>query len=483
MLRLFFVLFLLTPVLVHAQLLPKEGSQLNYRIIGFTFPATLDPGPYTIEIAMGNYNNADSFNSNIIKTVTSKTNKTIIEVPAFAREYTWRYKGKDQKATGLHHFSTYLRPCGDTAVMRLRVVQEAEMYKDAYIFTDNNRTMYNMKGEPVWFLPNVANRVDEHSDLRDIKLTPTGTITFINSEMAYEINYGGDILWEANYKGKVNKDKSEFYHHELTKLSNGHYMVLGNEFVAVPRENTGGSNMIKMIQFGTVIEYDKQGNVIWSWKASTHFKDVPYIYRKWPSGRQENTMHQNSFYFDEKKKNLYVSFKNTNQVVKIKYPEGKILNIYGKPYVPDDEENHLFCDQHSVKLNSKGNLMLFNNNMCNWTEKPKVVVFKEPPPGNNKLEKIWEYEAPAEVTTVMDKGRDIYYTSGGNAIELPDGSLFISMCNHYVNLFIIDRDKKIRWNAIPEKSTEDHKQWLPATQYRASIITAKQMEKLVWSVQ
>lgn len=470
------------PWLVQAQILPKEGSKLNYRIIGFTFPAAQSNGPYTIEIAKGHYNSEDSFKSNIINTITAKTNKAIIEVPSFAQDYTWCYKGAGQTSAELHHFSTYLRPCADTTVMRLRVVHEAEKYKDAYIFTDNNRTMYNMKGEPVWFLPNVANRVTEHADLRDIKLTPTGTITFINSEVGYEINYGGDILWEANYKGKVNNDKSEFYHHELTKLSNGHYMILGNEFVP-SKEGTGLSNMVKMVQFGTVIEYDKQGNVIWSWNSSKYFKDIPFIYPKWPNGRQEKTMHQNSFYFDEKKKIVYVSFKNTNQVVKIKYPDGKILNTYGKPYDPNDEENHLFCDQHSVKLSSKGHLMLFNNNMCNATEKPKVMMFKEPAPGNNKLVKVWEYEAPAEVTQVMEQGRDIYYTSGGNAIELPDGSMFISMCNRYVNLFIIDANKKIIWNAVPEKSTDDHKQWLPSTQYRASIVTAKQMEQLVWSAQ
>ena len=475
-----FCIYLLLPTIVKAQLLPREGSQLNYRIVGFSVPGNNAPGKeHQIEIAAGNYNSPDSFKSNIIKTVSSK-GKTIIEVPSFGKSYTWR---SSVAPTELHHFSTGIKPCADTAVTRLRIVQEAEKYKDAYVILDGNRAMYNMKGEPVWYLPNVGGRVNEHSDIRDIKLSPSGTITFINSEVAYEIDFAGNILWEGNYKGVVNADKAEFYHHELTKLSNGHYMVLGNEYVA-SREANSPPGMTKMVQFGTVIEYDKTGKVAWSWKSSTHFKDVPYTYRKWPNGRQEKTMHQNAFYFDENKKNIYVSFKNTNQIVKIKYPEGKVLNVYGKPYDPNDEDNHLFCDQHSCKLTSKGYLMLFNNNMCNWKETPTIVMFKEPGPGSNNLTKVWEYVTDINVTTARDEGRDAYYTSGGNVTELPDGSLFVSMSNHYTNVFIVSPEKKILWNAIPENHTEESKQWQPATQYRASIIaTGKQMEQLVWSVQ
>lgn len=38
--------------------------------------------------------------------------------------------------------------------------------------------------------------------------------------------------------------------------------------------------------------------------------------------------HENSFFFDDKAKVIYLSLRNINSILKIKYPEGTILQIY-----------------------------------------------------------------------------------------------------------------------------------------------------------
>ena len=59
-----------------AQVLPKEGSKLHYRLIGFSFPEVKN-NSYTLQIAEGNYNTEDSFKKNIIVSLNSKKNKIV----------------------------------------------------------------------------------------------------------------------------------------------------------------------------------------------------------------------------------------------------------------------------------------------------------------------------------------------------------------------------------------------------------------------
>src|ERR1035438_8106522 len=81
----------LFPRLLYAQIMPAEGSKLNYRLIGFKFPPEPHAGNYKIEIATSNCNTEDSFKKHIIETFAVKKNKIIAEVPSFGAQYTWRY--------------------------------------------------------------------------------------------------------------------------------------------------------------------------------------------------------------------------------------------------------------------------------------------------------------------------------------------------------------------------------------------------------
>ncbi len=490
----------------YAQVLPKQDSKLNYRLIGFSFPTEKVRGSFTVEIAAGRYISADSFSRHIIQSVETKSGKVVAEVPAFGKEYTWRFTSATKGPGKLYHFSTLNGPSADTSKVRLRILKKAERYEDGYVFLDGNAVLYDMKGNPVWFLPNNFETVksNEHSehdghnhgghshaaggikDLRDMKITSRGTITFINDDMPYEISYSGEILWKGTDTGYVSKDNEEHYHHEVNRLSNGHYMVLGDEFAQSKLfsdssgKNGGGYIPLKMTKFGTVIEYDEKGKVVWSWKSSGHYKDKQLYNTRKPNGVTENTIHENSFYFDEKNKMLYVGFKHISQILKIKYPEGKIVAVYGNVYKKGDETSSLFCEQHSCKLTKDGYLLVYNNNMCNWEETPKIVMLKEPDDKNKQMTKVWEYETTQEVTSILAPEKP-YKTMGGNALELPDESLFISMCTPYANVFILDKDKQIKWNAVPEKWDGGAKKWIAIPQYRGSIITdRKKMEQLIW---
>jgi len=492
-----------------AQIWPKENSKLNYRLIGFSFPPLdkeISLGKktinYKIEIATGNYYYVDSFKKNITLQQNTINNKIVIEVPAFGSQYTWRViyiaENLSETKSQLYHFSTLPYPA-TLADTHLRIIQKAEKYEDACIFIDGAKALFDMKGNPLWFLPKLEMADDENFEPRDIKLTPQGTISLLINFSAYEISYNGQILWKPGNNNQAGVS-SEWYHHEFTRLANGHYMVLSRENVptlltALLNDsntlNTSNTNTHqenknnkkdKSMSFGTIIEYDENSKVVWSWKSYDYFKKLDSVSFCTPTHFID--VHENSFFFDERDNTIYTGFKGISQIIKLKYPQGNILNVYGNMYKLDDPKNgnFLFCGQHSVNKSSEGYIYVFDNNLCDSIGLPKIIMFREPTDNLGTLEKIWEYQC-----TVNDIGtatqNSYTFQTGGNAIELPDRSFFASMSNpECTKIFIVNRNKKTLWSAVYEQWDPIEKNWKAVISYRASIITShKDLEQLIWN--
>ncbi len=499
----------LIPYPAESQVLPGEGSKLHYRIIGFSVEPVPQAVNYTIEIAAGNYFTEDSFKKNIIQSLASKSNKIIAEVPSFGGQYTWRIAANKEKNNsklilgGLHHFSIGMSPHMDTNIVRFRITKPAEKYKDAYIFLDGTRALYDMKGRPVWYLPDVKGiKNDDNIEMGDLKPTSKGTITFILGSQACEINYTGDLLWKGPDNGIISGDTLEHYHHEFTRLNNGHYMVMGIETVlwklnTLPEKNyhlpmlsgkqINQDSINSYVQkgylplpFATILEYDEKGNLVWSWRPSKYFKDADTKYYKEPRGMGGFDPHMNGFFFDEKNKELYISCRDISRIIKVKYPEGTVIANYGEIYKPNAPVtgNKLFCEQHSCRISDKGSLYLFNNNTCNRSQAiPTILVMEEPKTGTGKLKKIWEYDCKGSGENVFP-----IYNTGGNVFELPDHSFFVCMGKQYGSTFIVSQDKKILWSGIAEKRNPETGGWDFISLYRASIIPdRKELERFIWN--
>ncbi len=478
-----------------SQVLPKEGSKLNYRLVGFSVPSVQGANEYILEIAKGNFFNADSFKKNIVFTGNKTGNKIIGEVPSFGEKYTWRIRcngrNKSVASVPLHHFCTQSNPRVDTTGQRLRILQSGTGYKDNYVAIDGGGVLYDMSGNPVWFIPD-ANGLGGF--VSDIKFTPQGTITFILGRDAFEINYNGDVLWKAPRHNNVNGDTSaDSYHHEFVRLSNGHYMLLGREFLMCSYECSKDSCRAvvandkvkrpgyKKGSFGTIIDFDETGNVVWSWKTSKYLlgADLAYYTSTLDSGAKFDP-HDNCFFFDEKNKVIYLGFRNINRVIKIAYPDGKVLGTYGAAFKPGTVEtgSRIFCNQHGVRLSEDRYLYFFNNNSCcNTDSLPAIVMLQEPATPKDSLKIVWQY------TCTMEGDYPKKFTSGGNVLELPDHSLLVCMGTDYSKLFIVNRDKEILWSALPERYMDDKKKWAPVRQYRTNIISRIDLEKIIWNTE
>ncbi len=483
--------FLLIAAGVWAQVLPVEGSQLHYRMVGFSAGAT--SGATEVEVAEGNWADAGSFEQHIVVRVPLKAGRGIGLVPAFGKVYTWR---AGRGATDLHHFSTGGKPGPDLQHTRLNVIKQAMKYADGYVFCDGSRTLYDMHGNAIWYLPDMAGIVGKSTIIRDMKMTSRGTITLLANDVPYELSYDGRVIWTAPHNNSTTGDTAEKYHHELTRLSNGHYMVLGTETVRWEwRKNAKGDSSLYMpgapggisgkvtafepMAFSTLLELDEKGRLVWWWKSSDYYREH--------AGENKGTIrnffdpHGNAFSVDERGGSIYVSFKNINQVFRVSYPGKRVTGIYGSrqgygvtnmpgvPYAADIS----FCEQHSCKKLKDGGLCIFNNNICHPLAPPTVLVADATKAG---AKKIWEYTYPLDVPVPRPP-----VTKGGNVQELPGGSLLVSFCTPYNNLFIVDRKKQLLWDALLEQWNPDTQTWGVLDEYRASYVPgAVALAGMVW---
>jgi hypothetical protein len=476
------------PFQLSAQIFPKENAMLNYRIIGFSFPAR-NKHHYKLEIAAGHYNSVDSFTNNIINTVKSDTVRVIAEVPAFGSEYTWRVTGDKQNIV-FHHFSTLMNERVDTSKLRLRVIQPAKQFNNYYVSVDGGGVIYDITGRPVWYMPVNKGYGD---NVLDMRFTRDGTITFISKD-AYEINYEGDILWKSPAKGIVGGDSThnELFHHEFTKLSNGHFIALGTEqlwckavstpdssYIIISKDNANlEKNGYKLGRFGTLIEYDEKGKIVWYWKSSNYLLHADFAFFDPIDTNARFDPHENAFLYDEKNECIYLGFRNLNRIVKIQYPGGKVLNTYGKTFKRDGHTigEGFFCGQHSIGRTVNGYLYCFDNNSCEPAFLPKLIIMKEPLYPSDNLKKIWEY-------TCISDGKITNFNKGGNAVELADNRFFVNMGSKYSKLFIVNEAKTELWSALPEIYMATDGKWSPNYEYRANIITREDVERLIWMSQ
>jgi hypothetical protein len=451
---------------VRAQWFPAEHRSLHYRIIEFRDDRLPSNNKYTLEIAKGQHFELASFEKAVLKRIPFSGRSVLGEVPRFGTAYTWRVVGAPTVCSELHHFSTGMINYVDTNYFRLKVRRPATKYSDAYVFLDGTGTLYNMKGEPVWYMPMLKDGDIVGTVLRDMKMTNRNTISFIFRDNPLEITWDGTILFSGPISGLVSGDTLEHFHHEFTRLNSGKYMVLGTEYrmyrhLLVP----------KSMGFGTVIEYDAAGKLVWSFRSSEVYGETHYEYDD--NVKHDYDVHQNAFCFDERSNSVYVGFKHVSQILKIRYPDCDLLATYGKKFNGKPDDISPFAQQHSIQVTKAGNILLFNNNNPDRTPAhfhPKIMVLKEQ---GDQLQTLWEYEYLGNSSKTDVPG--LVLTNGGNALEMSDASsYFVSMCAPFANLFIVNKNKQLLWEATPQKLNKDTQVCSENPQYRSSIVPSRQ---------
>ncbi len=417
-----------------AQIIPEPGAKLNYTQVMFEYEKIKDAGSYLLQIVPDTLN--PDFKKPLIEQRDAST-ATLINNLQFGKKYLWRYagivKGVQQTWKGPYKFETTDINLSGRNSFAVTVLKNDTAKNAGGLIATDYYTIFNRKGEPVWYLPQMKERTRPISVLRDLRLTSSNTVTFLadlfNAD-AYECDLQGRVLWKAPDDGKLSGDTTEYYHHNFQRLPNGNYMVLGNKYVwkkvpplyidlanrsdsfpgAIRIPDTlrvGNANkklingeLFAKVPFGTIIEYNPKGEIVWSWNSETYLKDdeiFPLLFTisilpgmaPALSGNDKDA-HLNAFSVDAKNEFVYAGFRQINRLIKIEKLTGKVVSTWDSTTLSDPEA--FFYHQHGANVMSDGSVLVFDNGDIRLKDKASRVLVLTPPA--DKL--------PAEVALSFD---------------------------------------------------------------------------------
>ena len=455
---LFIIIFTVNNI-CNAQFYPVQNAHLNFSSICFKFPQQNNADKYVLRL----YNNESS----PFKSVESKANKIIVNDFEFGKSYFWKvfaYKGKESIfESPIMHFDI------DSIINKaeLRFVRTTYLKQDCsnelFVY-DYAGMVLNRKTETQWFIPKNDNGVPISKGMRDLKLTRDGTFLALIDSMAYEFDLEGNILWQAPNSGEISKRNTEDYHHDIQKLENGNYIVLGNERV---RAKFKGEKDSVSYESGFIVEYNREGKIVWLWRAKDFFTPELLALHRKEDGRVNPTTHMNSFQVDGNF--IFVGFRDASWILKIDRFSKKVVELYGG--MDSGFENHyakgLFRFQHDTELLREGNSMAVINNdsIVDPTVVSSMLIFSLGDLQHEKGELLFRFPFNYDNKT-SGKSQKM-----GNVTQLKNGNFLINMGS--LNRVIeITPESKVVWDCFTEKLDSTKRYYHAFSHYRVSTCSS-----------
>jgi hypothetical protein len=485
------VVFLLSGYFSNAQIVPAQAAKLNYIQIMFQHEAIPGADQYITQVTEDT--TGATFN-HVLFQKTGSAPATIISAFKFAKKYKWRYagikNGREMKWMGPYHFEILDLPRDSTATFdagfyRARIFNnDSSKNKGGLIAVDLTHSIIGRDGQPVWFLPDPEKWIGQKGYLSDLRLTPYGTVTFLTDSTAFECDLNGNILWQAPNDGKISGDIHEHYNHVFQRLPGGHYMVLSKKFVWKEIPRTPGKPTVQYIfetdkingklsakvEFGTIIEYDKEGHVVWSWDSEKYFTTEDIFYPEtsvFDITGNDRGAHMNSFVVDENNEFIYCGFRNYSRIIKIRKATGEVVDSWGlkMPSGEAREGHNFFLKQHDSHILNDGNLAVFNNGDYREPGVPSSVVIFSQPRGDSASRIVWQFDCNFNSTAHNKSLRR------GNVEELGNGNLLVCM-GQAPRIFEVTRNKQVVWEAVFETIDAKDSIWLQGHLCRAHFTSS-----------
>lgn len=461
-------LFLFLAKSTRAQITPKNKSSLNYTQIMFEYNEVKNAVTYNLQLS---YNNDSIEPGKIIQVKTDSSTATLITGLMFGKSYKWNVLaynafGKLINTSDNYYFNINGCVFTDTSKYRILINKNISSNPKELIWIDYFHAAFDKWGRAVWYIANPNGSVSKDEQIRNLKMSPKGTVTFLTGTEAYDIDINGNILWKAPNDGKISGKEREFYHHDFNMMANGNYMVLGQYYENRKPPNTKDTALCEL-EIGTVIEYDSTGKISWSWNSKDYFTNEELFYSTKLKLNDAITTHMNAFSVDEACKYVYVGFRNINRIIKIEKKTGKVIASYGSIIDKTKKEtiygNNFFNRQHDAYVLSNNNIVVLNNDNIDLPEVvSSVVIFNQKSKTNLFPKKVWEFKLNFDTLT---NGKSFKM---GNVTELKNGNLLV--CEGAINRIIeVTPKKEIVWDAFTEEYYLPDKKWIKSPQYRASF--------------
>ncbi|HXU47235.1 MAG TPA: aryl-sulfate sulfotransferase, partial [Thermoanaerobaculia bacterium] len=269
--------------------------------------------------------------------------------------------------------------------------------------------LLDMNGRPVhaWPRARIKSRV---------RLLPDGSILGIGlGRSVVEYDWEGRKTWEF-------RTENAFPHHDVIRLRNGNTLVL------VLRAKEGAD---------TLLEVDRKGKIVWTWKATEHLGGLAPP----PGAHKNDATHVNSIqelpenpWFaagDNRFRpgNILASARNLNAVFLVDRATGAIVWSYRK-----DLDRQHEAEMNGPDLAAPGMIQIFDNRQRSFlAERRSEIVEIDPRDGSID----WRYKAPGFFTP-----------TGGLQQALPNGNLLITSTRGG-RVFEITRAGALAWEWVP----------------------------------
>lgn len=473
---LFFILILLHVMQVPAQVMPAEGASLHHSYVYFQDSLCAGAQQYELKV----YSSERDFSDHrVYRTSKSKLPGAELQGLDWGNTYYWQYTvlfaGDKKLILPVHHFKIQepVYQSFDTIAVSV-LTNEKGKHAGGFIAVDYTRSVYDRQGKRIWTLPMIPGLVDERTHVRDLKFTKDNTVTFLTIPIPLEIDLSGNVLWRAPHPFIYEQD-SILYHHEFQKTSRGTYLVLGDRKVwrrvpgAFAPEDLKtefdvkivNGEVYKKVLMTLVLEFSKDGKLLWSWDANTYVKDEDLNYKKTKRGFPNLATHANALRESADGKKIYVGFRDLSRIVKIDKQSGKVETSYGEKY-PSGEAplgNGLFLNQHDAFLTNHRSLIVFNNNgALSPTGVSSIIELRDPCGPKDSL-LLWRFELNFDTLSTAKS------MNGGSVAEFSNKNILL--CGGSLNrIFEVTRDKKIVWDAFITARGKGDSQWQPMPQYR-----------------
>lgn len=480
------LIFLYGATLLRADIFPRENAIINHRAVCLREEAV--PGAVRYELSYWRAGQAEPGENPRSTPISQSYPAFFISDLEWSTRYFWQVNAFDASGNKIGESIAHTFQMSETRAVLPRInavklevkTYNKEQSAGGYVAIDYTRGIYDREGKAVWMLPDIRGIVDRNTQIRDLKLTEDNTITFLTPDNAVEIDLDANVLWRAPSPCLIGGDTMT-YHHDFQKTKRGTYMVLVSRLLKrkLPDDLTkeeilkmdksierGDGKYYKWTPVSMLVEFDKQGKLIWYWDSDNYLKDVDLAYKKNPNGTPVFLSHANAFSENEEATYVYVGFRDLSRIVKVNKQKGKAEYSFGEKFPSGEAQtaNNLFRRQHNAKITRHNTLLIFNNNESpdnkNRVTTSGIVEISDK---NTKDDKglVWHYD--------LDTLAENWSSGGGNICELPNGSLLL--CTGVVNRILeVDRKGRLTWDARVMSLAPGDSVWRAFPQYRANWV-------------
>ena len=231
-----------------------------------------------------------------------------------------------------------------------------------------------------------------------------GSLGFAGGTAIAEIDLNGKMLWRLDLD-KLENPEFRIIHHDVLKDKRGNIHTLYRPKKIIDMAEIGGAGIDTLGGDGILV-IDSTGREIHKWNVWDvwDIKKDPYIKRF-----AYDRFHMNSLIFD-KDSNYLISVAVEDQIWKINSKTGKIIWKFGKNGDFKMDTTSWFSFQHSINLNSRGELMVFDNSL-----------FRKESRGLSFVLDTITMTATTKINAPLPKSK--YTSRMGSAYLLPNGNL------------------------------------------------------------